>query len=233
MKISKTQQKTLELIDLYQEFELIEYIRGKSSKVRLKCLKCGNEFERYAQHFNDYPHICPKCHPKGISTRITLEEAQRRIDNVYGEHVLQILEYKGNNQKVKVKCLRCNENFESVPASLWRHRIKGCPKCTEHQSLGEKRIRELLEYKKIQYIPQYRFENCKYKQSLPFDFYLPQKNICIEFQGEQHYNACSLYYSDIQKIRDDIKKEYCERNNIRLILIPYWDINNIETYLSF
>lgn len=199
MKIGKIQQKVLNLIETYQEFELLEYIKGQNAKVKLKCLKCGHIFERYSQHFNASPHLCPKCHPKGSSMQITLKEAQRRIDNVYGDKRLLLLDYKGNSQKVLVRCLICEEEFESVPVSLWRHRVKGCPHCTEKQSLGERKIKEILEKEKIQYIPQYKFIDCKYKQCLPFDFYLPQKNICIEFQGEQHYNKKSLYYSEEQK----------------------------------
>ena len=86
MKIGKIQQRVLDNMALYNEFELLEYIRGKNAKVKLKCLSCGFEFERYACHFNSYPHTCPKCHPKGTSQKITLDEAQRRIDNVYPYH---------------------------------------------------------------------------------------------------------------------------------------------------
>ena len=75
--------------------------------------------------------------------------------------------------------------------------------------------------------------DCKYKQPLPFDFYLPQKNICIEFQGEQHYKERSLYYSEDIVIRDNIKKEYCKKNNIKLIIIPYTAIDNIPKFLDF
>ena len=38
MKIGKIQQKVLDNIALYNEFELLEYIRGKNAKVKLKCL---------------------------------------------------------------------------------------------------------------------------------------------------------------------------------------------------
>ena len=41
MRIGKIQQQVLSNIDTFQEFELIEYIRGKSAKVKLKCKKCG------------------------------------------------------------------------------------------------------------------------------------------------------------------------------------------------
>lgn len=233
MKIGKIQQKTYEIIDTYDEFTLIEYIRGKSAKVKLKCKKCGYEFEKYAIHFNKYPHICPNCHPKGTSQKLPIEEVQKRVDKIFGEKQIQILEYNGNNALAKVKCLKCNTEFTRVPTVLWRGRTYGCPECTKTISLGEKKIKRILEKNKIQYIQQYRFSDCKYKTYLPFDFYLPQKKICIEFQSEQHYEKRSIYYSQEQIERDKIKKEYCLNNNIQLIIIPYWDIEKIESYLNF
>ena len=74
---------------------------------------------------------------------------------------------------------------------------------------------------------QKRFAGCKYKSYLPFDFYLPNYNICIEFQGPQHYmpidffGGTSSYILQVKK--DTIKKEYCEKNNIPLICIKYTD----------
>ena len=68
---------------------------------------------------------------------------------------------------------------------------------------------------------------------LPFDFYLPQYNVCIEFQGEQHTNKKSLLWSPDVERHDAIKKEYCITNNIQLIEIPYYDIDNIEKYFMF
>ena len=233
MKIGKTQQKVLEIIDIYKEFELLEYIKGKSPKVRLKCNNCGYIFERYSQHFVDYSHICPKCHPKGTSQRMKLEEAQKRVDAIYGENNLKLLEYIGNNSFAKVKCLKCGKVFERVPTVLWRGRTRGCPECTKSISLGEQAIKNWLENKKIQYIQQYRFSDCKYKTFLPFDFYLPQHNVCIEFQGEQHYKERSRYYTEDLKTRDEIKKNYCLKHNIIFIEIPYYDINNLDKYLLF
>lgn len=164
---------------------------------------------------------------------MSLEDAQKRVDDIYGEGKLKLLEYKGNNTLSKIQCLVCGEIFERVPTVLWRNRSRGCPKCQYSLSIGERKVKEILESKKIQYIQQYRFEDCKYKMYLPFDFYLPQLNICIEYQGEQHYNKHSRFYSEELPIRDQIKEQYCKDNNIRLIVIPYWDFENIETYLDF
>lgn len=78
------------------------------------------------------------------------------------------------------------------------------------------------------------------KRPLPFDFYLPNTNTCIEFDGEHHYNA-PRYSKNKNKMRDklllvnkhdNIKSQYCDSNNITLIRIPYWNINNIQSILS-
>ena len=71
---------------------------------------------------------------------------------------------------------------------------------------------------------------------LPFDFYLPDYNILIEFDGKQHY-VIESFGKDLDtfisiKIRDTIKNIYCDKNNLNLIRIPYWEINNIEEILN-
>ena len=83
---------------------------------------------------------------------------------------------------------------------------------------------------------QYKFDDCKFKYVLPFDFYLPQYNCCIEFDGEQHYKIIKHFggfdkFVDT-KIRDTIKNEYCKNNDIKLIRISYWNFNNIEKILK-
>ena len=123
MSVSKNYQKALEICDEFQEFQIIEYIKGKSPKLKLKCLKCGHEFERYQCHFIQYPHVCPKCHPKGSNQYITLEEAQKRVDDVYGKEYLGLLEYRGNNELINVQCKKCSQIFQSIPANLWRGRF--------------------------------------------------------------------------------------------------------------
>ncbi len=70
-----------------------------------------------------------------------------------------------------------------------------------------------------------------------FDFYLPNLNICIEFDGRQHYNIDNSYFGGEEeflriKERDGIKNQYCKDNDITLIRIPYWDIENIDKILK-
>lgn len=228
----KSVQKSIEISEAYHEFQILNYWKEKRNyKLKLQCLNCGYEFERYTQHFIDSPHMCPRCHPKMIKQTVTLEEAQKRINDVYGINYLTILEYKGNNIKTNIKCEKCSNIFQSVPASLWRRRIKGCPFCEKTKSLGECRIERYLRENKIQFRTQERFLECKDKLCLPFDFYLPQFNICIEFQGEQHYNQKSLLWSEQLIRHDEMKRQFCKDKKITLIEIPWYDIDNIDKYL--
>jgi len=228
----KSVQKSIELSEAYHEFEILDYYKDKRSyKIKLRCLNCGNEFERYTQHFIESPHMCPKCRPKMIKQKITLEEAQKRINEIYGENYLTILDYKGNNIKVDIRCEKCSNIFQSVPVSLWRGRVRGCPICEKTKSLGECRVERYLRQHNIQYRTQERFLECKDKLCLPFDFYLPQFNTCIEFQGEQHYKEKSLLWSEKLIKHDNMKRDFCKKNNIKLIEIPWYDIDNINKYL--
>ncbi len=78
----------------------------------------------------------------------------------------------------------------------------------------------------IEFVREKTFNECKSKKNrkLRFDFWLPDYNTCIEFDGPQHYNATSYYglesFKTIQ-INDKIKNEYCIKNNIQLIRIKY------------
>jgi hypothetical protein len=79
---------------------------------------------------------------------------------------------------------------------------------------------------------QYTFNDCLNIKKLPFDFYLPEYNICIEYDGEQHFRPID-YFGGLetfnkQKERDNIKNKYCENNNIEILRIAYYDYKNIE-----
>jgi hypothetical protein len=85
---------------------------------------------------------------------------------------------------------------------------------------------------------KFKIENCKNKLTLPFDFYLPEFNLCIEYNGIQHYKPVNNFGGSerfLNQIKNDnIKKKYCDNNNIKLLIIKYNDnilevlINNIN-----
>jgi very-short-patch-repair endonuclease len=102
-------------------------------------------------------------------------------------------------------------------------RGSGCPLCKE--SKGEEEISKLLKENNIKFIRQHKFDDCRDKSRLPFDFYIPLLNMCIEYDGLQHFKPI-LYFGGQDKFektinRDKIKNDYCEKSGIILIRISY------------
>lgn len=111
-----------------------------------------------------------------------------------------------------------------------------------NNSKGETKIRHFLERNNIEFIRQKGFDDLRgeNKQFLPFDFYLPTYRMLIEYQGEFHdgtpykKNPNGLQTKEkfeAQQERDKRKREYAQKNNIRLLEIWYWDRENIEDIL--
>ncbi|MDU4051151.1 MAG: hypothetical protein E7H33_09565 [Clostridium perfringens] len=139
--------------------------------------------------------------------------------------------YVGNKYKILID-FNCGHKPNWIaPSNLKSGQC--CPICKE--SKGEKAIRLYLEKNNIEFKQEYRFDDCRLRRSLPFDFYIPKYNLCIEFDGEQHYKANDFFgeesFKETQK-RDKIKNDYCRENNINLIRIPYWELDNVESILN-
>ena len=101
-----------------------------------------------------------------------------------------------------------------------------------NESRGEKIISENLEKLNINYIREKKFNNCRDQMLLPFDFYLPNYNICIEYDGIGHFIPIK-HWGGIKHLKyvqyhDKIKTDFCKKNKINLIRISYKDnIDNI------
>jgi very-short-patch-repair endonuclease len=81
-----------------------------------------------------------------------------------------------------------------------------------------------------------RFNECRNVRELPFDFYLPKLNICIEYDGLQHFSPIDKWGGDDRfsniKTSDNIKNNFCIQNNIKIIRIPYTEYDNIDNILK-
>jgi hypothetical protein len=103
-------------------------------------------------------------------------------------------------------------------------------------SYGEKKIIKYLSDNSIDYIHQYIFDDCKYINKLKFDFYLPEYNTCLEFDGRQHFEPIEYFGGEdsfnLVKKGDNVKNLYCLDNNIKMIRISYEDINIIDDILN-
>jgi hypothetical protein len=178
----------------------------------------------------------PNNHLKGYGCQLCLREEKiiKKTNNFISKSNLihnnkynyEKTLYINKDEKVIITCPIHGE-FKQTPNNHLKN--KGCFVCKE--SKGEREIRKYLIDNKIKFIHQYRFLDCKFKKPLPFDFYLLKRNICIEFNGRQHYEAIDFFGGEIHlretQKRDKVKKEYCKNNNIKLIIIKF-DENVIE-----
>lgn len=128
----------------------------------------------------------------------------------------------------------CGNHVQATSNALLTRQIISCG-CIRRSS-GEIKIKQILDENHIKYIEQYRFDDCRNINPLPFDFAIFDNNnvliSLIEYQGDIHFKTTSgwndeQHLSSLQK-RDEIKKQYCKKNNIKLIEIPYTDFNILD-----
>lgn len=206
-----------------------EYI-NLHSEIKILCDKHGI-YKTTFQLFKMTKYKCPKCSDehKGEYHKLNYEYIKEYIES-FGYEILSN-EYINMKTNILVKCSNGHKSYFTNFDRFKRG--DRCPYCNE--SKGEKKINEILNKYNMNFKSQYKFNNCKSKRELPFDFYISDLNIAIEYDGIQHYKIIE-YFSGLDgfittKIHDVIKTKYCEDNNIKLIRIPYWEYDNIENIL--
>lgn len=229
MKNAKQKMHSHEYI--HERFEECGYkwIDGKYknnlSKLTLKCPN-GHEIEMTYGNFQQGKR-CNTCVRKknGVKLSLTIHEVKLFIEKKGYE--LMSKEYINNSTKLKIKCPKGHEFNMSYGNFQQGQR---CPKC--NVSKGEHSIKETLNDLGINFIQHYKFDDCVFYRRLEFDFYIPSLNTIIEYDGIFHYSIIKgkSNFDDFVngKIRDTVKNIYCENNGIKLIRIPYWDLDNIE-----
>lgn len=221
--------------NISKDVEILGEYTGWDKKVKCRCKLCNNIM------YIDWNHLyrgqgCKKCHTSISNLKRTKSQKQFELELYDIQPNLQVIgKYINTYTGILCKCLRCGTIFKGIAHNLLIGDC-GCPKC--RSSIGEFLISEYLDNKHIVYDRQHTFDGCVDKQKLRFDFYLPEHNICIEFQGEQHYfpvryNSHTTYdmalenFNNLQR-RDEIKRNFCKNNNIQLIEISYKNRNSIK-----
>ncbi len=215
-------------------YRIVSPIRNVHSKILLNCSIHGENEIIIWDHLRG--SICKECANKNR------REKQYKGSSKFIEESIKIwkedvfdysyIDYKNNRTKVSIRCIKHNVTFEQTPNEhLNKH--NGCNLC-KHKSIGEMKIASFLDKKNVLYCREYRFDDCKSKYRLPFDFYIHTMNTCIEFDGIQHYEMRFNSEKEFSrtKLNDAIKTKYCSDNKITLIRIPYFDINNIDNILN-
>ena len=213
----------------YAEEEKQKYY-GNNHKATWKCqCDCGNI--HYATSENLKRGDTPSC---GC---ITKENRRAQLKDLSGQIFghLTVLKWLGTingNSKYLVKC-DCGKEYEIYASNLTQGNATSCGCIRE--SHGENKIRTILIENNIHFINQKSFNDFIYEDTKgkpKYDFYLPDFNILIEYDGEQHFKNIFSWDTDadfqLRQQHDKIKNEYALKNNFILIRIPYTYYNNIE-----
>lgn len=212
------------------DYSLVEY-KNANTKLKIICKKHGIFNITSRQHLNGVN--CLHCERERISysQRKTTNEFITNANITHGDRYdYSLVEYIKATKPVNIICKK-HGIFKQIPRTHING--SGCPICRE--SKGEREIRLFLVNNNITFFPQHKFSTCKNLRQLPFDFYLPNYNMCIEFHGEQHY-INKPYFGGLSQLmyiknNDEIKSNFCKIEKIKLITISYKDFHIIETLL--
>jgi len=209
--------------------------KNSRSKIIVVCPIHG-EFKILA---NDHtrknsPGNCPKCN---THNKLKIDEIIKKANILYNnKYNYSKSVYKNIFTRIIIICPKHGEFTQTPHNHLRGHQ---CLKCLK--SNGEKTIIKYLEINHINYINEQTFPGLIGIGGglLRFDFYLPDHNICIEFDGPQHFNrkisnqmSRQVSNYDKLKIHDHKKSKYCKKHSIKLIRIPYYRYNKIKEILN-
>ena len=207
------------------DYSEVNYIDSKT-KIKIICPEHGIFEQTPNSHLNG--NGCPKCYVVINNIFDFIKKSNEIHQNKYD---YSFCEYKTCHKKIKIICPE-HGVFEQTPNSHLNGR--GCPNC--RISKGEQFIINWLKQNNISFEKQKTFNNCKRIKTLKFDFYLPDYNTLIEYDGQQHYIPIRYFGGEIsferQQLIDRIKTEFAEQNKIRLLRISHKEMSNISIILK-
>ena len=210
---------------LGDDYVVLEEYKGYTNEVNILHKKCGKTYKAMPCKIKA-GHGCHHCNMK---IKKTTEQVKLKIKDMTNGEFEVLTEYTGIDDKLDIKHIPCGGIFKRSAYQFINQKSTKCPLC-QKLSKGCELIRSFLISQNIKYELEKTFEDCKRINLLLFDFYLPDLNICIEFDGEHHTRAMK-HRGGIENLklvqeRDRIKNEYCKNNNIHLIRInDGWHIN--------
>lgn len=235
-KISKPRITYTELVERFEkihnnifDYSLVEETyTTMDKKVSIICSEHGIFEQLPSNHLAG--KICAKC--KGRNK--TSEDYINIVKNIHNNKYTYVdTIYINRSTKIKIGCSE-HGTFEQTAENHIRG--TGCPRCKS--SKGELEIIKYLDQYNITYTKEKCFENCisPNNNMLKFDFYLPYHNLCIEYDGIQHFCPIGIFggingYKKVL-IYDNIKNIFCLDNKITLLRIPYTEYNNISKILN-
>lgn len=165
---------------------------------------------------------CKFCsHHIGYTNDSLKEEISKRSN---GEFLLESTEYVNQKSVITVRHIQdgCNKTFQTT-ADNFLNKCMSCP--FDNRSKPIKDISEFLEKNSISFEQEKKFEGMKRQNYLPYDLYLKDLNMIIEYDGEMHFSnhfTNGDQYLKIQKENDREKDLFiAEKTNYKFVRIPF------------
>lgn len=228
-----------------QVFETVgdEYtILGEYSTKKVKILtrhnneSCDNyEWEVTPDSFMNRGRRCPKC---SGHDRKDLKYFANRLKELLGdEYEVVGTEYINNRTPIKVKHLPCETIYGLTLTNL--EKKNKCKLCSKHLvSENVRLIESFLDKNNIKYEREKKYDSCASFSNktnryyhLPFDFYLPEYDLLIEYDGEQHFKGYNKEQLKKQQKNDALKTNWCKENKKSLLRLTKFDKIGIEDSL--
>lgn len=199
-----------------------------NKKMKFECQNCGNIWFALPTHIVRGVG-CPECVDRWEGRRRTTEEYKEEVRDIHGEDIKVLGEYDNYKSKIRHKCNKCGYVFEAVPDSVLHGH--GCQYC--RKSKGEEIIEECMKNLDLDYDREVKFDGCKGKRKLPFDFAIYSNDDLIglvEHDGKPHYQPVDYFGGKEafkQRIKHDhIKDQYALSHSIPLLRLNYMDRDN-------
>lgn len=196
------------------EIIALEKYSQSKIKIKVKHLNCGKIWEVE-------PRVVMRCGCHDCAGRKSNEEFLRELKIVHNNEITALEPYITTRNKILVKHI-CGNEWYAAPSYLIGKET-GCPWCAT--SKGNRYVADLLSSKNISFVREARFDSCKFKNTLPFDFYLPNLMALIEYDGEQHFKSVEFWGGELglqdRILKDNIKNKWAKDNGFKLFRIRY------------
>jgi very-short-patch-repair endonuclease len=221
-KCGGKKKHTYEFVKQYFKNEGCELLeneyKNNSTKMEYLC-NCGN-ISRI--NFNNFKngYRCLKC---GGSEKLTFEFVKKFFEDK--KCILLETDYVNNNTNMKYICINNHVSF------IMFNDFKRGNRCNLCKNKTEKNVNNFLIESNYNIISQAKFDWCKNKRHLPFDFVIDAYKLIIEIDGPQHFKQISNWQSHETTFEVDIFKMKCAiENGYSIIRISQEDIyyNNIN-----
>lgn len=230
----------LSIGEKFNRLTILELIATKGQETSYKCLcDCGNITTVYGQNLKNGTTKSCGCLQK---ERMSIIGSQNiNYANLKGQRFGRLIALEPTSERVSEntrsviwRCIcDCGTYYNASVANLKNGYVTHCSNC-KISSKGEEKIIELLTINNILFEKEKSFDTCRFKDTnalARFDFYVNNQYL-IEFDGVQHFKYDNGGWNNEEQfkktqIHDKYKNNWCKENNIPLIRIPYWHLDQL------